>query len=344
MSGPRARRLLCAGLLVGCALAAGLAHASTVLLVRPVKPDSLTAEALLRMHGELASAGFDVSFAAPIAGMDAPASLAMLASGPGVDAVVAILGEGAPEAIEVWVVDRASGKSVIRRTPYQPGGDRDAEVLAIRAIELFRASLLEVDMAGGSPSAALAKPARATPASQRGLEPGADSRWALEFGGSVVTGFDGVGPAIVPMIRFDGVVAPWCIAQFVLAGLGTQARVGAGGSTALVSQEYSLAGVGFLWPGRHGVRPVVSLAAGVMHTTAQGHARWPYEEQSSAEWSFLGDVGLGMRLALDARFELAIEAHVQLAEPYPVFQFVGTDVASFGRPTLLLTLTLVAWL
>jgi hypothetical protein len=331
---------LAAALLTAFVLAAAPAAASTVLLVRPANPGSVTTEALMRMHGELVSSGFDVSFATQVEGMDARATLDGLASSPGVDAVVAILGEGAPESIEVWVVDRSSGKSVIRRTPYQAGGDRDAEVLAIRAIELLRASLLEVDLAG-SPRAV---PAPAAAAVEVAREPGADSRWALEFGGDVITGFDGVGPALVPMLRFDGVVASWCLAQFVLAGLGTQARVGAAAGTAHVAQEFSLAGATFRWPGHKGVRPVVSLAGGVLHTTAEGQARWPYEEQTVSQWSFLADAGLGMHLAVNSRYELAVEAHIQLAQPYPVFQFVGVDVASFGHPTLLFSLALVAWL
>jgi hypothetical protein len=323
---------------------AEVAMASTVLLVRPPNPSRVASEALMRMHGELASAGFDVSFATAVAGVDARASLEMLASGPGVDAVVAVLGDGAPDAIEVWVVDRVTGRSVVRHTPYQSGGERDAEVLAIRAIELLRASLLEVDMGGAGPALAPRPPPVATGLPAEAARAAGPSRWALEIGASVVTGFDGLGPAVLPQLRFDGVLTAWCVAQVTVAGLGTRSRVGSGEGTAQVAQQFGLGGVSLRWPSRMGVRAVVSLAAGALHTMAEGRAGWPYAGQTAAQWSFLADAGLGMHLALGARYELAAEAHAQLAEPYPRFRVLGTDVATAGRPTLLFTLGVLAWL
>jgi len=49
-------------------LAAEAGWASTVVLVRPANPTAITAEALVRMHGELVSAGFDVEIKAATAG------------------------------------------------------------------------------------------------------------------------------------------------------------------------------------------------------------------------------------------------------------------------------------
>jgi hypothetical protein len=336
VNAPPARRLLCVGLALTLWTVTETALASTVLLVRPPNPSRVASEALVRMHGELASAGFDVSFAAAMVGVDARASLEMLASGPGVDAVVAILGDNSPDAIEVWVVDRVNGGSVVRRTPYQTGGDRDAEVLAIRAIELLRASLLEVELQ--------AKPAEVARAVEHAPEPRDESRWGLEVGGSVVTSFDGVGPAVVPFLRFDGAIAPWCVAQATFAGLGTRARASSSEGSSEISEEFALVGATFRGRAHKGVRPALSLAVGALHTSAEGRADWPYDEQTVAQWSFLADAGVGLRLALGTRYEMAIEAHAQLAQPYPVVRFLGADVASSGRPTLLLTLALVAWL
>ena len=345
MNAPPARRLLCVGLALALWTVTGTALASTVLLVRPPNPSRVASEALVRMHGELASAGFDVSFAAAMVGVDARASLEMLASGPGVDAVVAILGDNSPDAIEVWVVARENGGSVVRRTPYQTGGERDAEVLAIRAIELLRASLLEVDLAGLTPRPpAQAKPAEVARAVEHAPEPRDGSRWGLEVGGSMVTSFDAVGPAGVPFLRFDGAIAPWCVAQATFAGLGTRARVGTSVGSAEISEQFVLGGATFRWRAHKGVHPALSLAVGALHTSAEGRADWPYTQQTAARWSFLADAGVGLRLALGTRYEMAIEAHAQLAEPYPVVRFLGVDVASSGRPTLLLTLALVAWL
>ena len=64
-------------------MAAQAAGAATVILVRPENPKPITAEALVRMHGELVSVGFDVQIVASSAGTDPRASLEQTASGSG---------------------------------------------------------------------------------------------------------------------------------------------------------------------------------------------------------------------------------------------------------------------
>jgi len=191
---------------MGCGPGAGRDPGSTgglgrdVILVRPANPKAVTAEALVRMHGELVSAGFDVQITASTPGADPRASLEQTASGNNVDAVVALLGDVSPGSVEVWVIDRVTGKSVVRRIPNQPESNRAAEILAIRAIELLRASLLEIAMAGSGELVVVAKPppVAVTRFVDRALDSRRDSRWAIEVGGSGVASFDGVGPALLP--------------------------------------------------------------------------------------------------------------------------------------------------
>jgi hypothetical protein len=49
-------------------------------------------------------------------------------------------------------------------------------------------------------------------------------------------------------------------------------------------------------------------------------------------------------LSLGRHFEIALEVHAQLAQPYPSIRFLGSPVATSGRPDLLPSLTLLAWL
>jgi hypothetical protein len=134
------------------------------------------------------------------------------------------------------------------------------------------------------------------------------------------------------------------MAQASVAGLGSRARVGSTVATAQISEQFATAGVTIRGRARQGVRPAFSLALGALHTSAEGRADWPHDERTAAQWSFLADVGVGMRLRAGHRYEVVIEAHGQLAEPYPVVRFHGANVASSGRPNLLFTLALVAWL
>ena len=347
MSATRLRRLVVAGVALAVCAAAPAALGATVLLIRPSDPGGIPSEALVRIHGELISAGFDVEVATAEAGAEVRAAFARGGGSVGPDAVVSLLGDGSPPVIEVWVADRLRGRSVVNRTPLESEGERATEVLAIRAIELLRSSLLEVDMAA---SAAAPPPATKLlpPESVRIVSPSSESseeaRWGLEVGAGVTFSPDGVGPAVLPFLRFDRVVAPWCVAQATVAGLGSGSHVVSGANTAEVAEQFALGGATFRLRPYHGVRPAFSLAAGVLHTSIEGRAYWPYQERTGAQWSLLLDVGLGARLALGRRHELVLGAHAQLAEPYPVVSFLGTDVASSGRPSIFLTLALVAWL
>jgi hypothetical protein len=341
------RRVWAAGLALVATLAAQAGWAATVILVRPANPKAVTAEALVRMHGELVSAGFDVQITASTPGADPRASLEQTASGSNVDAVVAILGDATPGPVEVWVIDRVTGKSVVRRIPNQPESDRAAEILAIRAIELLRASLLEVAMAGGREPPIVSKPppAEVTRFVDRALDSRRESRWAIEVGGSVAAGFDGVGPAVLPMIRLDRAVGARGLVRVTAAGLGTRSRVEAPSGSAEVAQQFGLIEAGIRLRPRQRVQPFFSLGAGVRYTSAEGRASGLHQGQTAGLWSFLADAGTGIRLSLHSRFEIALEVHAELAQPYPAIHFVDSPtVPTAGRPDLLSSLTLIAWL
>jgi hypothetical protein len=264
----------------------------------------------------------------------------------GVDAVLAILGESAPETIVVWVTDVVTGRSLRRQTTFSLEGERSAEVLAIRAIEFLRASLLEVRLGVGElppPPAVMTMPAASRQAEPPPPSP-SQARWGFEAGGSMIAGFDGVGTALLPLLRVDRAFADWVGARLSLAGLGSRAHVDRAGESAEVTQQFALC-EGALRLGRgHRVRPVLTLGAGLLHVTAEGRADWPYKGHSAVRWSFLFDVGTGVWLKIGGRYDVALELHVELAQPYPVVSFVGSESASLARPSLLLTLTLVGWL
>ena len=57
------------------------------------------------------------------------------------------MGDVSPDSVEVWVIDKVTGKSVVRRVPFEPAAARASETLAFRAIELLRSSFLEIDLA-----------------------------------------------------------------------------------------------------------------------------------------------------------------------------------------------------
>ena len=118
------------------------------------------------------------------------------------------------------MIDKVTGKSVVRRVPFEPAATRASETLAIRAIELLRSSFLEIDLAahdrrnepGAAPPPAVVHFVE-TERLARNPE-----RFGVEVGGAAVMSLDGVGPALLPLVRFDWSLRSWFLVQAALAG------------------------------------------------------------------------------------------------------------------------------
>jgi hypothetical protein len=309
-------------------------------------------ETLVRLRGELISAGFETEIVdgpAPAANAmgDSRSNLEQLATRRGADAVVAIVGDLAPDSVEVWVVDKVTGKSVVRRVPFEPGAAGASKTLAIRAIELLRSSFLEIDLAArdrhNAPGAAPPPPAvvHFVEAERLARHP---ETFGVEVGGAAVMSVDGVGPALLPLVRFDWSLAPWLVGQATVAGLGTRPTVEGQGGSAQVAQAYGLLGASFRFRPGARLRPFATLSAGALHTSVDGLADAPNQGHATDRWSFLADAAVGSQLRLPDRFYISGAVHAQLAEPYVAVRVLGTVVATSARPNLLMTLTVGAWL
>ena len=308
-------------------------------------------ETLVRLKGELISAGFETEIVdgGALAGSEAGDSrtrLEQLAVRRGADAVVAIVGDLSPDSVEVWVIDKVTGKSVVRRVPFEPAAARASETLAIRAIELLRSSFLEIDLAandrrnepGAAPPAAVVHFVEMEPLTRH------RERFGVEVGGAAIMSLDGVGPAVLPLVCFDWSLRPWFVAQATLAGLGTRPTVESRAGSAQVAQAYGLLGGSVRFRAGRRLRPFAALSAGALHTSVEGRADAPNQGRVVEQWSFLIDAGLGASMGLPDLFTLSLAVHAQLAQPYLAVRFVGTEVATAARPNLLVTLTVGAWL
>ena len=134
------------------------------MIVRPANSPPVMVETLVRLKGELTSAGFETEIvdgaAAGEPAGDSRAGLEQLAARRGADAVVAIVGDLSPDSVEVWVIDKVTGKSVVRPRALRTGGDARVEDAGDPR---HRAAALELsrDRSGGARSAATSRGARA---------------------------------------------------------------------------------------------------------------------------------------------------------------------------------------
>ena len=340
--------------------------ATTVLIVRPANGPPAIVEMLVRLRGELSSAGFGTEIvegpAAPSEGTPSPAvgtpeweaAVEPLAAQRGAAAVVAIIGDTVPESIEIVVMDEGTGQPLVRRVRVDPAAPRSAHTLAIRAIELLRSRLLELELARaardrqnapGAPASTTVPLAVRTSNADEAQRPSPQAeRFAAEVGGAVLVSPNGVGPTLLPLVRFGWLLRPWLVGQVALAGLGTRATLDGAAGRARVSQAYALLGGSVRWRGGSRWRPFASLSVGALHTEVEGEGDAPNEGRAASQWSFLVEGSAGTVARLADRFYLSLALTAQLAQPYVAIRFVGEEIATAARPNLGLTLTVGAWL
>jgi|GEM_PF-518845 len=344
-------RLRLAVLLAALLAWAAPAQAATVVIVRPLHTSPELNENLSRLHGELLSLGLEVEIAGrPAAHGPYPADwrawLEALAAARGASAVIDLIGDSAPFAVDIWVMEKSPHRLEVSRVAVDPNTESASERLAIRAAEVLRSSFLEIDLEArerrGGP---VARPMETTVPQVESVEPlGHVERLGVEAGAAVFTSLDGVGPALSPLLRLDWAARPWLVVQAAWAGLGSRPTVATTAGNAWIAQQYGVLGAGYRFRSERGLRPFLALSAGVLRTSVEGQAISPKQGHAAATWSFLAEGSLGVELHLVDRYHLTLAAHVQVAEPYVAIHFVDAIVATSGRPNLVMTLTLRAWL
>ena len=320
-----------------------LVFAHDVVLLQPLNPSPSTDELLARLKGELSSVGFDVIGAVSTAGEDEARSedreeLRRVVHSTDAEAVIQVLaGDSAPK-IRIFTIDSRHGHE-LSRIAFSPD-EGSPNQLAIRASEVLRSRLLEPGLAGRRvPAPVRPSPPAAPPPSVENRRP----RLGLELGAAALIGFDEVGPALAPLVRFDFRLDAPFVLQATAAGFGTRPTITAAAGSARVAQQFALLGARTRTRGERFIQPFIALSGGVLRTAVDGFAATGGEGRSPSQWSFLIDAGVGTSLELGRRYELTLETHLQLAEPHVVIHFLDEAVASSGRPNLVMTLAVGAW-
>jgi hypothetical protein len=327
--------------------------AAIVAIVRPANPPPLITETLGRISGELTSVGFATEIVdEPVAdeaksGRASRSWLELLATRRGFDAVVAIVGDAAPDSVEVWVVDKVTKKSVVRTVHLGQADEHTPKTLSVRAIELLRSSFLEIDLAATEPrhGTSSVPPTAVVQFLERERLARRPERFGVELGGLAIMSLGGVGPALLPVLRLDWALSASLAVQLTLAGLGTHPTVDNQEGSAEVSQAFGLLGARYSFGALQMLRPYLVLSTGALHTTAEGRTESPANQERQAKrWSFLFDGGVGTWLRLRDRLFLSLDLHGQMAEPRIAIRFAREVVATSAGPNLLASMTFGAWL
>jgi hypothetical protein len=311
--------------------------------LRPSATDEVTAVALARIKGELIAAGFEVT-EVPQREELPPRSVVETAA-PELKplAVFAIFHDrakvGTASTAEIWVSDRVVDRTSVERMSLdsdEPG--RGATVLAVRAVELLKASLAEFWMvperprptpSPPEPPAPPAKPAAAVrrPALNEGV--GAQAAFGI------LHSFGEIGPVWTPLFHLSYGTAGGIGARLTLGGLGSTAILEAPVGTALVEQQFGTLEA-FVMSRLPGPLQLFGTAgAGAYHLRVEGTGVLPYQGKPGEGWSLLTGVGIGIAAEVYPHVALMVEGHAWWAWPPAVVRFDDSTVGKTQWPLLL---------
>ncbi|WP_437756396.1 hypothetical protein [Sorangium sp. So ce1389] len=299
----------------------------------------------LRVVAELESLGFRAAILDPAA--DGPASRASLeASAREAGAIAAIRAVPSGRGVEVWIADRVTGKTVLREMAHGAGDagapDGDA-ALALRVVELLRASLLETSLPAPPPGelpvtpeireklrvpapaalAAASSPPPPSPALRVSLAPGA----LLSPGGLGAAASLDLDLAVMPS-EHVGVVA---FAAFPL----TSARLERPQLSVDLSVQLTGAGVRLTtradrWtPSADVGLAVVSLQGSGMVVTSG------FSDGESSAMTVAPFTRLGLAFAVTPSFRLRADVLASVIAQGVSIRTAEHDIATWGRPIML---------
>ena len=321
-----------------------VAASGRVILLQPHAASASARRSLTLIHDELTAGGFDV--VSVDAGPDGdPVSIAaLMRRQQGAVATIALLGNPETGRSELWILDQIGGAAEVRRIPApteEP--ERAAEVLAIRTMELLRASALKWLVESSRPAAR--PPTPTVEASPAPNVPAAPSQTVgIETGLSVLYSVGGLAPAALPVGRLRISIAAPVFVRLSVAGLGTRPRVDSALGSAVVAQELGLLEIGAAFRRGRRVQPLITLGAGVFHVRIEGQGLPPYLGERDQSWAAMFDCGAGAYVTMSAALAIAIELHAFLAAPSSFIRFDDMNAETLGRPAVWATLTLLAWL
>jgi len=318
---------IAASLVALALLAASSADAdpSRVTVVRPAQPDAIMSEVTTRLSAELAAAGFEVILVDATPLRDPRAEVEGAAERSSSRATLAIARVDQSAAADVWIADHSSRRTLVRRIDLVATGEPIAPAtLAIHAVELLRAHLLEVAVPSPAPPAPPAtsppppegcpRPAPASP--KRALLEGV----GFEIGLAALYGFGETRGRLAPTLRLS-----------YGGSIGLSGRLSVVGPTAtdqlaLLELTYALE------PWRQMIVPIVSLGAGAAHAHIEnsGTAIPPIQTEAWAA-ALGGSAGVAVRPS--DRAALLFDVHALFLKPGPG-AIIGGEQAH-GKPALL---------
>jgi hypothetical protein len=296
-----------------------------------------------RLRAELVGLGVDVIVIKPPAeGTETREPLERAARSVGAIAAIRLIPTG--DDVEVWVTDRATGKAVVRKLAVTPGGGAtsDAQV-AIGAVELFRASLMELHTSEPPHGDAPITPRARELALPMTPPPPPIPRLSLTVGGALAVDSVGASGGIT-LFAWARVVSRLGVRAHAAFPIAAASIVRAAGSVDVTTLSFGAGPwVDLVDPASRFV-PSVGAGISAMHVVATGYAASGYVGQTNGAWAVAPFVGLGLGVTLVSGLRLRADVLGELALQTLRVYVVDEAVARVASPTVRIGLGLeVVW-
>ena len=295
-------------------------------------------EALNRLRGEALSVGFEVRFIHTNTPNPPAAQLEALAPGPRTAAVVvfanradAEIPASGPPQLDVWFLDRSSGKtSVAHLRVSDEELERADVVIAVRAVDFIRARMFD------TLAYRLATAPKPLPPVERPLaDRTSQDRTFLAGGLAVLAASSGFAPAFLPYLELGYQLRPWVSVTASVFGLGTHPELQRQEGTVRIGQSFLGLGLSLARWQWWRFLPHVEVGGGAYRVVAEGWVNpdFPGQGHRIIAWSAGGRLSLGVTISLSRHFFFDVAGGTLWLVPEPQLYSVDSHVAGTGLPS-----------
>jgi hypothetical protein len=314
-----------------------------VIVLEPTNASPASRQAFTRIKDELSADRFRVVLAAPSAEFAAAAVIESSTRNLDRGAIIALFGDPETGETELCIIRRAGRRTAVRRALVIENPDRMPQLLSLRALELLRATALElsIDPDDGSKQETLSQqPDTSPPVAAPTAIPEQPTAFTIDMGVAGLQSVKGPPPSLAPIARLALGLTGCFHTRLSVLGLGTRPRVATANGSATITQDFALLELTAVLRAAERVRPMASLGSGLLSVKAAGTGKPPYEGREAHQWSAAIDAGLGVALAFRSRAAMVAELHALLAWPHPVVRVLDERTATMAYPSLIFTLAL----
>lgn len=343
----------------------GTAHAEyqpNVVLLEPPVEDPVENEALARLKGELRASSFQLVVIPVESGLDPSLAVNTLGRALHPAAVFFVYRARSEtdtaEHLEIWMADRASGRTFVQRQAIEgDNAPRAASVLAVQAVELLKARLADASLTL-PPPADSAPPIPAPEPSPNPLPhlnpPRPAHSFTVGFATQAAVGllssFGATEVTWTPLVRisyggllFEESATPFGLSGRVsFAGFGSSAEVSAPNGTARLETSFALLEAVLSFAPAARIEPFISAAGGIARVSVEGRGETPYFGKSDEARSAFSGFGAGLALDALRPWSLIVEAQVLFAWSPVIVRLSTFETERIGLPLLALSTGLVA--